>query len=161
MRGRWLLAAIGGLWAACLYGAPVAAHDGGQAIPDAPAPTFAAVSASSGEDRALDVVRLYFVAISRHEYRTAYDLLGAAMRRQQTYASFVAGLGDAGYDYWDWSTITSGASYWTIDMNLATLQPDGTYRISHGLYTVGYESGKLRIIAAAVEGGIYQSAGNP
>lgn len=119
----------------------------------------AAVSASipiaaaiTPEDvRALDVLYAYYDAVNTRDYWAAYNLLGSQTRKQQTYARFTAGFSHTAYDYLDWSTITVANKQWQIAVTLSALQTDGTYQFFRGVYTVGYDSGDLRILTATLE----------
>ncbi len=99
---------------------------------------------------AAQVVRDYYLAINRHDYRAAYALFGAPMRQNQSYDDFTAGFATTQEDDLHIRAIAPNGSQSVVTIALSTRARSGDTRRYAGTYTVGPENGALRIVAANI-----------
>jgi hypothetical protein len=99
---------------------------------------------------AAQVVRDYYLAINRHDYRAAYALFGAPMRQNQSYDDFAAGFATTQEDDLHIRAIAQNGNQSVITITLSSRVTNGDTRRYTGTYTVGPENGALRIVAATI-----------
>lgn len=99
---------------------------------------------------AAQVVRDYYMAINRHDYRAAYALFSAGMRQNQSYEDFAAGFAMTQEDDLHIRAIAQNGSQSVITIALSTRARTGDTRRYTGTYTVGSENGARRIVAANI-----------
>lgn len=99
---------------------------------------------------AAQVVRDYYMAINRHDYRAAYALFGVAMQQNQSYDDFATGFAMTQQDDLHIRTITQSGDQSVITITLDARETNGDTQRYTGAYTVGPEDGALRIVAASI-----------
>lgn len=96
------------------------------------------------------VVRDYFMAINRRDYRAAYALFGVAMQQNQSSGDFAAGFAMTQQDDLHIRTITQNGDQSVVTITLDARETNGDTQRYIGTYTIGSENGALKIIAASI-----------
>lgn len=96
------------------------------------------------------VVRDYFMAINRHDYRAAYALFGAEMQQNQSYDDFATGFAMTREDDVHIRAISQNGGQSVITITLNARETNGAMQRYTGTYTVGSENGALKIVAASI-----------
>lgn len=99
---------------------------------------------------AAQVVRDYYRAINRNDYRAAYALFGAQMQQAQSYGDFAAGFAMTQHDDLHVRAIAQNGDQSVIMITLNARETNGDTQRYTGTYTVGSENGVLKIVAASI-----------
>ena len=122
-----------------------------------PPPCFGDTRPSGFDQRSFEligdgvrVVRDYYAAINRRDYRAAYALFGAQMQQNQSYSDFAAGFATTQRDDLHISALRQTTDGSVVTITLTARLTDGTTQHYTGAYTVGQENGASKIVAASI-----------
>ncbi|MHB8646822.1 MAG: DUF4232 domain-containing protein [Thermomicrobiales bacterium] len=99
---------------------------------------------------AAQVVRDYYTAINRHDYRAAYALFGIQMQQNQSSDDFAAGFAMTQGDDLHIRAIAQNGDQTVITIILNARETNGDTQHYTGSYTIGSENGALKIVAASI-----------
>jgi len=108
------------------------------------------VSASSGVEQ---FVIDYYDAIQKHQWSTAYGILGSKFHQKQTLAQFTAGFDDTAYTSVAIQHVTgvlTGNKY-GVDVVINAWKNDGSPQAFSGRYFIGREGGVSKIVDASIK----------
>jgi hypothetical protein len=93
----------------------------------------------------------YYQAIAARRFKTAYALLGSALRARQSYDNFVAGFSDTLYVELTVTHTGGGTPNRSpVDVRVVAWHGDGTIHQYSGTYYVGIEGGTPKLVDAAL-----------
>jgi Protein of unknown function (DUF4232) len=99
---------------------------------------------------AAQVVRDYYAAINRRDYPTAYAFFGAQMQQGQSADNFAAGFATTQEDDLHIYAIAPNGDQSVVTITLLAHTSDGKTQRYTGTYSIGKESGVLKIVTASI-----------
>jgi hypothetical protein len=93
------------------------------------------------------LVQHFYELVDAYQYADAYALLGAAWQAQQSLANFTAGYADTAFVQCTLTGEQPVGGGTSVAVQLIAWHNDGTIHGYAGHYTVGTESGQLRLLA--------------